>query len=550
MNPSRWCRSGALVAVVALACLVRSAAAQDNRAALAALERSWLATRTLHDQLDITRSLGAAVSPRGLPVDSLAGLARAARARADSLAARIRPAGLSSEDRDAYEAIRAALGALPQEAETQPSPDSASPACETTPALLPDTSGGLEGLTARVFSCYGAVTQGLVVDGDTLDRLTILGLLGRTDDPARRRRLFFGLAPVWRAVNGDDGAASPYRAMVRLRRASWGAGPTPMAERGRQLGLHPDTLEHWLVRVLEAWRATLPDTLLDPWDFHYYAGEASRRLAARVPRDSLLAINHRFYRSLGADPEALGIRYDLAPRPGKYPIAFTTFGARDPVEPWVFASYRIGGLDNLSELLHETGHGIHIAAIRARPALVDWPDSDTFTEAVAELAALEVNEPVWQQAFLGDSVPLAASLRGRYGGIVLDIAWSLLEIRGHRSPERSPNDVWTEITRDYLRIRPHPELSWWAVRGQLVNSPGYMLNYAFGAILVADLRARIRAARGPFVAGDSGWYAWVAPRLFAPGLARPARLVVEEFQGRPVSPAALLRDLARAEPRP
>ena len=31
-------------------------------------------------------------------------------------------------------------------------------------------------------------------------------------------------------------------------------------------------------------------------------------------------------------------------------------------EPWVFATYRTGGLDNLNELLHETGHAVHIAA--------------------------------------------------------------------------------------------------------------------------------------------------------------------------------------------
>jgi hypothetical protein len=43
---------------------------------------------------------------------------------------------------------------------------------------------------------------------------------------------------------------------------------------------------------------------------------------------------------------------------------------------------------------------------------------------------------------------------------------------------------WTRLTRDYLRIRPHPELSWWAMRGQLVDSPGYMMNYAAGAILI------------------------------------------------------------------
>jgi len=83
------------------------------------------------------------------------------------------------------------------------------------------------------------------------------------------------------------------------------------------------------------------------------------------------------------------------------------------------------------------------------------------------------------------------------------------------------------------------------MRGQLVNSPGYMLNYAFGAILIADIRARLVAVRGPFTTGDPGWYPWVASRLYRFGHERPARLVVQEFLGRPVKASALLSDLAR-----
>jgi hypothetical protein len=128
---------------------------------------------------------------------------------------------------------------------------------------------------------------------------------------------------------------------------------------------------------------------------------------------------------------------------------------------------------------------------------------------------------------------------------VLDIAWSLLELRAHRDPEASPNEIWTAITRDYLRIRPHPEWSWWAMRGQLVNSPGYMMNYAFGAILIADLRAALIARHGAFTTGDPGWYPWVATRLYRFGRERPAREVVEQFLGRGVSVAALIGDLGR-----
>ena len=211
----------------------------------------------------------------------------------------------------------------------------------------------------------------------------------------------------------------------------------------------------------------------------------------------------------------------------------------------MFATYRTGGLDNLNELLHETGHAVHIAAIRSRPAFSDWPDSDPFTEAVADFIALEVYEPAWQQHWLGDSVPLSDGLRSRYGGIVLDVAWALFEMRMQRDPGADPNQVWTTLTRDYLRIRAHPELSWWAMRGQLVDAPGYMMNYAAGSILIAAIRSRTRAVHGPFGTGDSTWYSWVAPRLYRFGLERPTREVIEEFLGGRVSPEALLADMRR-----
>ena len=48
------------------------------------------------------------------------------------------------------------------------------------------------------------------------------------------------------------------------------------------------------------------------------------------------------------------------------------------------------------------------------------------------------------------------------------------------------------------------------MRGQLFQEPGYMVNYALGAIIAADLRAAIRAERGDWTTGDPGWYAWVS----------------------------------------
>lgn len=510
---------------------------------LARVERAWLELRSLDDQMRLTRNLGATVSPRGVPLDSLRAELRRQRDLVRGLLAKVPRRGLDSSDAAAARFLSREL----LQAGTESAPEEATP--DPTDCGEPTVDGlrqaRLDSLTAHTFACYGAAARRIIVGPDTLDRLSILGLLGRTDDPEHRRRLFLALLPVWRSVNGDDSTASPYRAMVRLRNEGRAGRESSMAERARALGVPPDSVEPWLVSVLRAWRRTLPDTLVEPWDFYYRNGEASRLLSPLVPLDSLQPLVSRFYAALGANLDQLRVHFDLVPRPGKYPISFTDFGARDPIEPWIFTSYRIGGLDNLAELLHEAGHAIHLAAIRTRGAYTDWPDSDTFTEAIADIAALNVYEPEWQRRTLGVAAPLASSLRDKYSGIVLDVAWALFEIRAHRFPEQSPNQIWTEITRDYLGIRPHPEWSWWAMRGQLVGSPGYMLNYALGAVLIADLRAAAVAKHGSYATGDRSWYGWTAARLYRFGREVPARVVVRRFLGRGVSVGAILRDLAR-----
>jgi hypothetical protein len=175
----------------------------------------------------------------------------------------------------------------------------------------------------------------------------------------------------------------------------------------------------------------------------------------------------------------------------------------------------------------------------------DWPDSDTFTEALAEVVSLEAYEPAWQREWLGREASLADNLKAKYSGIVLDVAWGLFELRLHRDPGLDPNTLWTELTRRYLHVRPHPELSWWARRGQLVNSPGYMMNYALGAVLAADMRARCRELRGPFTGHDPTYYAWLSERLFRYGLQKPSGEVLRDFLGRPPSPDAILADMGR-----
>ncbi|HEY1487155.1 MAG TPA: hypothetical protein VGF84_13695 [Micromonosporaceae bacterium] len=408
--------------------------------------------------------------------------------------------------------------------------------------------------SSRIEDGYAAAQATVDTDGGTATRLAILERLSTDDDPERRRRLFHALAPVWATIDGDGSPdGSPYqRELLPLSRRRWSAGRSPVAANARALGIDPGTIEASLVAILETWRGAFAGgPPLEPWDWWHEAGAANRALAAATPLERIAQISDAYHASLGADPAVLDIGFDLTPRAGRppVPVAYTEFGGRPGphrrAKAWVMASYTSGGLGELTELVHETGHAIHIAAIDTRPAFADWPDSDAFTEAIAEITALDTAEPRWQEHWLGSSVPAWTSLRGRYADVMLDICWALLEIRLHADESARPNDVWTALTSTYLGIVAHPELSWWAMRGQLVQEPGYMVNYALGPILAADMRAAIRAVRGDWTHGDLGWYGWVSDHVYRYGLEHSSGRVLADLLGRRPRESALVHEIRR-----
>ena len=371
---------------------------------------------------------------------------------------------------------------------------------------------------------------------------------GRSDAKA----LFLAFLPLWKAVNGANEPDSPYRRLIALAAEDARSDGSAIDAAARTVGITPTELEQWLVRILEAWSAATAGELIEPWDYRHDLGAAERTLAGKVPLRSLLEIDHRFYRDLGADLDALGVRYDLEPRPDKSSVAYTDFllhgrwfsGRWQPTIARVLATYRDGGLGSLNELVHENGHAVHISAIRNRPAYVDWND-DLFVEAFADVSSWSLYEGSWQRRYLGSAAAQADSLRALFGGVMLDVAWALFERRMLRDPTADPNAVWTDITHRYLHITPHPELAWWAVRVQLVDGPGYMINYGLGASLTADIRARVREQIGPFDAGNPRWYPWLSEHLLRFGSERDTPALLREFLGRPLSVDALLQQIGR-----
>jgi hypothetical protein len=531
-----------LLAVTAATAVPASTPANDP-GALAATERAFI------DYLDARDAAAFVESGR---VDRVAGrdLAQSSnraterRAAVDAALSALEPDALALADRRAVEAMRRSLVALDSDT------TAGGPQRSCSDAQRTDLD--YRALRAALVECFVEHGNRMRFEGQEISRGTALELLHVLEETTRRKAIFDAFAPLWTALNGRNERDSPYRRLIAMAAADAVIHGSEIDAAARAIGIDTTEVERWLVRVLEAWRDASPARPVEPWDFRYVNSAASRRLRASIPSEALLPVSRRFYRDLGANLTRLEVTFDLTARPDKSPVAYTDFlrRGRQTQQSWrrplarVVATYPEGGLFSLNELVHENGHAVHLSAIRTRPAYMDWPDT-LFTEAFADVPAWSVHEPAWQRRYLGVTAPECESQRAMFGNVMLDVAWSLFELRLLRDPATDPSASWADITSRYLGILPHPELPWWALRVQLVEDPGYMVNYGLGAILTAEIREATISSIGPFDAGNAQWYEWSSASLLRFGSERDTRLLMTGLLGRTVSPEALLRQLRR-----
>jgi hypothetical protein len=448
--------------------------------------------------------------------------------------------GFSERDRRRFASMQGALALRAADA-------SRAPVC----ADAADRSLSGPALRASLYVCFDEAADAITYGGARIGRLPALGLLETEQGSRERRAVFEAMMPLYAAVHFGD-AESPYRRIVQLDNARMRANVDAALQ---TIGLDAAEGEAWLVRALEAWSRTLPYERAEAWDFrHLMRGGADASLARCSSEAAQVEANARFYRDLGADLGELGVIVDTQ---SSAPVAYADFvrigrdvnGEWRPAVPWTTLTMEAGGPDAAALLVHEVGHTAHYAAMRARPSLTLPDDLSLLLEATADITAWSVWEPMWQSKYAGCAYPAAASLRVKLAPIMMDMAWGLFEMRMARAPESEPNVVWGEIAERYFRVIRRDDVAWWAVRGQLVEEPGYMVNYALGAFVTADLRAHIRDEIGNFDAGNARWYDYVSRNLYVRGGEDPPRRLLRDFLGRDVTPDAFLAELQRLDRR-
>jgi hypothetical protein len=459
---------------------------------------------------------------------------------------KISPSGLSPLDARALEVMKRHLhDDFPEQFKDENAPPEH---CQDTQHQ--DLSMAL--FEGALYACFIELGNNLEFEGKRVMRVSAFDMLEEMSEEERRKKLFYAFVPLWEAVNGKNNPASPYRRMLPLVVSAARSRGTEIDSAARTIGVSSEEVERWLEQILDTWRQVDGGQMVEPWNYYYRGGGADRLLSAVTPKDSFLPVNQRYYRDLGTDLQQLGILYDLDARPGKAPLAYTDYVTRGrlvdgkwrPTAVRISGNYATGGLGLLNELVHENGHAVYMMAIHVRPAFMDVGGA-LLDEAFADVPSWSTFEPAWQRKYLSQAAPEALSMQSLFSNVMLDVAWALFECRMLRNPSADPNAMWTDITSRYLHIVPHPELSWWAMRVQLVQMPGYMVNYGLGSVLTADLRQHTREAVGPFETGNSQWFSWTSEHLLHYGEELDTPTLLKQFLGRPVSPQPLLAQIRR-----
>ena len=287
---------------------------------LASIETAYADLNDAYDAISLIDS-GLSASYTGRDRQAWQQIYTAKRQEVSAGLARMETRGFSTEDKRAVKLMRAGVEALLE------APESMAPVSRCSDAQGDDPAGGLQfkPLREALYACFAELANNLDFEGGKVNRVAAFDLLTRMDEAARRKTLFYAFVPLWQAINGKSEPDSPYRRMIAMAATDAKRNGSQIDAAARTVGASTADIEAWLEQILDTWRQVSSDTPIEPWDYRYAGGAAERELGESIDRAAMQPLNERYYLDLGADLKGWGTLYDLDPRFGKAPLAYTSY---------------------------------------------------------------------------------------------------------------------------------------------------------------------------------------------------------------------------------
>jgi hypothetical protein len=179
----------ALLPILA-ACASPSTSPHPAGAPLARAESVYADLRGIRDRIDVSIEAGRTRLPDGTPLSRLIHTHNTLRNDLSNDLAAIDSSRLDPEDARALGTMRRTLVKDPEPVQAPGSsaapPTEQEPDCGYDAGAVTAGPGGLDSLRKRIYACYAWAQSHVVVDGDTVDRLSVLGSLGRTESSGCR----------------------------------------------------------------------------------------------------------------------------------------------------------------------------------------------------------------------------------------------------------------------------------------------------------------------------------------------------------------------------
>ena len=384
-------------------------------------------------------------------------------------------------------------------------------------------------------------------NGRSVGRSRIQQVLRESRDRSARRRAYYALEPLHRAMEDD------LRRLVRARNdGARSQGFRSFAEmRLRFAGVTPSQLERWSEEVAGPARAQateLRDRFQDrtrtrtwfPWDFSFARQDRGHLPPRAFPRAGMMPRILSAVRQWGFPVDRMRFRivfHDV-------PAGGMTFAPHPPDDVRIVVHPTGGWLAHLV-LFHEVGHAVHSASIRAPGHLLRWhenvPGFAPFHEGIGGLFEEIPSLASWLRTVRGISPARAEEFAlAQRRESALDAGWHAswlrIEQQLYREPDRDPMAGAQRFERRVFGYDRYAPLSF--VDPFFVDSPVYAPSYLLALLFGHQLRAALLDRFGEPFWPNRRIGPWLTRHWLRPGSMVEWIPKVRELTGRPFGSAA------------